>query len=93
MLTMRASRPRRLVLQVGRLERGAVELKRLGGGELDAAAGVFPGAGERGQQGDGADGHGAAFGALHAVVQADRGGARGGVFAREIDDIVARGCR
>ncbi len=76
------------LLQVGALQAGAIEAKRLRGGELEPAAGVFPRARERGQQADGADGHGAALAALDAVIQADGGRPRGGIFAGEGDDFV-----
>ena len=79
--------PQRLLLQIGALQPGAIQVERLRGGKLQAAADLLPRAGERRQQRDGAHRHGAALAALHAVVQPDRRGPRGGVFARQRDDL------
>ena len=87
MLTMRASRPSDDLLQVGALQAGAIQLECLRRGELQAAADLLPRPVSAGQQRDGAHRRGAAFAALHAVVQADRGGPRGGVLARQLHDL------
>src|SRR5260370_8547972 len=54
------------------------------------AAHLLPGANQRRQQRDGADGHGAALAALHAIVDADAGGTRRGIMARQRDDFFGR---
>ena len=90
MFRMRASRPSARCCRSGRSKPGSIQMKSLRRGKLQAAANVFPRARQRGQQGDGADGHRAAFAALHAIVQPDRGGPRGGVLARQGHDLVLR---
>ena len=85
---MRASRPSGdFSCRLRHFQGGPVELERLGGGKLQAAADFAPGAGERGKGGDRADGRAAVLAALDAVVQADRGGTRGRVLAGKLDDI------
>ena len=74
------------LLEVGAAEGLLVPLECAGGGEDCAAAAIFPRAGEGGEHGDGADGGSAELGALDAVVEAEGGGASGGVFAGELLD-------
>ena len=89
MLTMRASRPsgdrrcRSGRSSAARLSWNAPEVE-----SCSAAADFFPRAGERRQQRDSSHGHSAAFAALHAVIQADHGGAHGRVLARQLNDFV-----
>ena len=61
--------------------------KAAAGRELESAADFFPRSNQTGQHGDGAHRHAAALGALDAVVDADYGGAHGGVFAGEFADV------
>ncbi len=70
--------------EVGSFERLLVPGERSGRGELSSSAAIFPRAGERGQHGDGARGCAAVFGALHAVIHADRRRSCGGIFARQL---------
>ena len=58
--------------------------------QLKAAADFLPRAGDAGQHRDGARRHAAAFRALHAVVQPDHRRARGGVFARQLANVIGR---
>ncbi len=91
MLTMRASRPSgERCCRSGRSRAARLSWKRLRSGELAAAADFLPRSGQRRQKRDGAHRHGAALAALHAVIQADGGGPRGGVLARQLDDVSRR---
>ena len=76
--------------EVGTLDGFFVPGEGAGGGELRAAAAMFPCAGERGQHADGADSGAAVFAALDAVVHAQGGGPCGGVLARELFDFGGR---
>ncbi len=60
------------------------------GRKLSAAPANFPCAGERRQHGDGPHRCAPVFASLHPIVQTQRGGARGGVLARQLLDL-ARG--
>jgi hypothetical protein len=76
--------------EVGALERRLVEGEVGGGGQLHAAAGPAPVAGDRRQTGDVAHGHAAAGVALQAVVHSDECRARAAVPLAERDDRLLR---
>ena len=94
MLTMRAARLSGLAsIRSGRSQRLLVPGKCPAGGELQAAAAMFPGADERREHGDGAGCGAAIFRALDAVVHADHRGPGRGVFAGQPHDVFVGACR
>ena len=80
----------RFFLQIGAFQARTIQLECLRSGELQSSADVLPRSHQRRQQRDGAHRHGAAFAALHSVVEPDGRGPRGGVFPRQPHDFLRR---
>ena len=73
--------------QLVHFERFAIQTESTAERELESATDLLPRPDQTGQHGDRTHGHAAAVGALDAVVDADHGRARGGVFAGEFADV------